>query len=256
MKILSRSRLHQSLGAIAIVLLFYQNGASEILNAYEHDLDLLSISIKNIEALISSQKTPSGAEQKLIKTLKDLKTKKAEIQTYYLKTATALVNLKAIDPILFDSINRIKDKKGNITHVYVKVVPEEAYLVPDDPRSTMAGYSIVAPSNEDGDICSTKYGTYTAYVEIKDIPHKSFCYSNVFLLAHEFGHLIYEIPNLAEYSRFYRATYNRASQLAGHHWNDPSGKTVEKTIKSFLRLYKDYRHELGSQEQAIIAKSH
>jgi len=176
------------------------------------------------------------------------------MQTYYLKTASALAKLKLIDPFLFGSINSIKDKKGNVTHIYVKVVPGGTYHVIKDTQSPTAGYSLVTPTEDDADVTFTKYGIHTAYVEVQDLPHKPFCYSDVFLLAHEFGHLVYEVPNLADYSKFYRATYNRSCQLMGHQWNDPSGKAVDKTLKSFLRLYRGYKKELGRPLQSIIAK--
>ena len=46
------------------------------------------------------------------------------------------------------------------------------------------------------------------------------------LLAHEFGHLKYIVPNISDYHEFYVENYslNNGSQLIGHSLNDASNK--------------------------------
>jgi len=69
MKTLSKRKSTCWLIAVAIVLLCCQKGAGEIINAYECDLKLITLSINNLETLILSPQTPEGAKGGLIEKL-------------------------------------------------------------------------------------------------------------------------------------------------------------------------------------------
>jgi hypothetical protein len=59
------------------------------------------------------------------------------------------------------------------------------------------------------------------------------------VLAHEFGHVKYQVPNLASYMSFYKKRYNNVlkTNSIGHDVDDPSGKSA---IQSGNRFQKNF----------------
>ena len=99
--------------------------------------------------------------------------------------------------------------------MYVKFVPRS-----EIQAGTLATTNIDQLAN-DKHACYSTYGPHTVSVKIIIAKH------SLIVLAHEFGHIRYQVPNLATYvdffSRHYQNYHMKANYL-GHKPNDPSGQ--------------------------------
>jgi hypothetical protein len=62
----------------------------------------------------------------------------------------------------------------------------------------------------------------------------------LWVLSHEFGHVLYQVPNLASYVDFHKDNYlSRIHDVnrVGHNPNDPSGKTATDFEVRFRKNY-------------------
>jgi len=62
------------------------------------------------------------------------------------------------------------------------------------------------------------------------------------VLAHELGHVKYQVPNLASYFEFHKNHYTNmpARTSMGHDIDDPSGKWASQFGKTFQKKYSDF----------------
>lgn len=230
---------------LSVVILFiflYQPGLlrAEIKNGYEIELEETRQSLENINTMIKMEGRNNRERMiKLKKYLIKLKKIEARQSIYSDKTRKLLLQLKEIDPTLFSEIDSIKDKKGNSTDVYVKVVPL-------NKGQEIHGSTNLDQYNFDEDMYSSNYGIKIASVIVAD------CFRSIFLLAHELGHVKYQVPNLAEYFNFYFKTYrNSVQSKKGHARADQSGMSADETVKSFTQLYVSYRQSKNSKAATI-----
>ncbi len=78
----------------------------------------------------------------------------------------------------------------------------------------------------------------------------------LWLLAHEFGHVKYQVPHLASYVDFYKSTYLRKSfnsNFIGHFDDDSSGKVAKSYGRRYQQNYKIYRKHIKSLVKEQIA---
>jgi hypothetical protein len=114
---------------------------------------------------------------------------------YYELTEQLLAQFRSIAPDLYHEIDTIKDDEGRSTDVYVKFMPEEEMKV------SVSGTTNIAQAEEDGNAYHSEYGAHTVSVRIA-IGKKS-----LGLLAHELGHVKYQVPYLVSYVKYYNMHY-------------------------------------------------
>lgn len=79
----------------------------------------------------------------------------------------------------------------------------------------------------------------------------------LFALAHEFGHLLYQIPNVAEYRDLYQKMYAGLGSNCiekGHHQSDPGALRANRVENHFYKSYHNYR-QFKKQERLARNKS-
>jgi hypothetical protein len=88
-------------------------------------------------------------------------------------------------------------------------------------RLSTAGTTNLDCLETDRDVYQSEYGPNTVSVKIASLPR------SILLLAHEFGHVKYQVLNLSTYMNFYSANYQNGtfnSSYIGHHSSDLSGR--------------------------------
>ena len=138
---------------------------------------------------------------------------------------------KIIDPELYNELDTIKDANGFVIDVFVKFIPREHATV------QAAGITNIALSKEFPGSYLSEYGEKSVSIIIWDVPN------SLTVLAHEFGHVKYQVPNLKSYYSFYRTNYIARvcdPNFLGHDTMDPSGKSAYRTERRFRDVYYEY----------------
>ena len=112
-----------------------------------------------------------------------------------------------------------------------------------------AGAAFFTSSVNDPDRCSSRYGEGSVLVEVW-IFNKALA-----VLAHEFGHLDYVVPNLKAYVRFYKQEYGPAGAdvMLGHRMDDPSGRVASVFEERFRKSYAAYLRKDPAPVMAPLA---
>ena len=139
-----------------------------------------------------------------------------------------LAELRIISPALYDEINFIKDYKGRPVDVYVKVIEKNEFPAP------LKASTNVGQDRTDKNAYSSEYGFNTVSVKVANVRKSSI------LLAHEFGHISYLVPNLAMYVKVYIEHYEKMMvdpNAMGHQPGDPSGGMARTYERKFAVAY-------------------
>jgi hypothetical protein len=148
---------------------------------------------------------------------------------YYDLTEGLLSQFKTIVPELYAQIDTIRDRLGRPVDVYIKFVPVDA----TDVKAW--GLTYIDQASDDKDAYKSEYGKFTVSVEVWVVRRA------LLVLAHELGHVKYQVPNLASYCDFYKANYdNPLTKNYGHSFDDPSGKWATEFGKTFQRKYAEF----------------
>jgi len=212
-----------------------------IKNGYEMEIMSAQQSLNALYALLSASKTLTTSEQLLLKTKIN---QHVDFISNYELTAHLLEQFSLISPELYYEIDTIKDKKGRTVDVYVKFVP--ANLLPE-PLSALTS---VQQHEEDEHCYMSEYGLNTVSVRIA-IQKKS-----LRLLAHEFGHVKYIVPNLSAYLKYsipYSKSVRHNSSHFGHYPGDPSGLIAQSYESKFRIEYFKFVKNENSQTYNPIA---
>ena len=100
-----------------------------------------------------------------------------------------------------------------------------------------SGTTNIAHLESDKNIYSSEYGAYTVSIKIASV-NKA-----LLLLAHEFGHAKYQVPNLESYFNYYSAYYQNdtfRSSYIGHNSNDASGRQALIYENAFRERYAEF----------------
>lgn len=149
---------------------------------------------------------------------------------YFQITETLLLHFRVVAPDLYDEMNRMQDKDGKPTNVFVKFILKEHSNV-QHPGTTYIQYK---PGDN---TCFSEYGVQSASVKVWIMD------TSLTILAHELGHVKYEVPNLAAYDAYHRENYrslNHEPNYIGHSPNDPSGKSAACFEKRFSESYRSH----------------
>ena len=116
--------------------------------------------------------------------------------SYYDLTESLLVQFKTIAPELYAEIDTIRDRLGRPVNVYIKFVPVDGTDVKAE------GTTYMNQSDYDKDAYHSEYGEFTVSVKVWIVPRA------LLVLAHELGHVKYQVPHAASYFEFYKKHYD------------------------------------------------
>jgi hypothetical protein len=219
------------------MVLIHVNIVAEIKNGYETRINEISIELENLKKRINEYK---NKDLKSIDRLTSHQKQKLNFEIDSLNqvilncelTERLLYQFRNIAPDLFNEIDTIKNAYGEKTDVYVKFVPDE------NMTESQLGSTLMGPCLDDENICYSEYGIRTVlvliYTRIKPL----------FVLAHEFGHVKYQVPHLASYMVYFKKTYLDQSfkgYFIGHYPTDPSGEVALRYERRFRKYFKIYK---------------
>jgi hypothetical protein len=159
--------------------------------------------------------------------------------TYHELTEKLLEQFRMISPDLFQEIDTLTDKKRRAIDVYVKFVTEK------EMTAGVVGTTNLGQDKNDPDAYESEFGMHA--VSVRVVIGKT----SLSLLAHELGHVRYQVPNLAVYLPFYSKFYlanNYTAKSIGHNDNDLSGQQARNFSNRFRT---DYLEFLRSGEKKL-----
>ena len=228
----------------ALSFLIFPRIFGEIRNGYERDIAFLRSSLQDLKDLLAENQKLSVFERARIR--QQIKSIHRHL-IYHQVTETLLQRFRLISARLYEEINDLKDGKGRSIDVYVKFLPE------DTPMESLGMVSL-RPSGVDSTGCSSEHGAASASVRIRMTNNA------LKVLAHEFGHLSYIVPNLRSYIGHYKSIYRKTGPIGelGHIHGDPSGSSAYKFEKRFSRAYVSYLKDKpkDTSPMSLVARTH
>ena len=229
---------------IAILLCHILSVHASIVNGFLQEKSLLEREIKNVVELLNEDNMDKAIWQ-IEKKLKQLRKKYALVLKKYSETEQLLAEFEIIDPKLFERVSKITNSDGTLTHVYVRYVDRTSEEFTDFSRNHFKAfaYTSVGQSPTNKNVCTSLFGTNTINVTIgKGVNEK-------LKLGHEFGHVLYLVPNLSDYNDFYNNNKRKLKKYNhGHSPFDPSYTFVESIEKNFGNKYKEYLNSIKKQK--------
>lgn len=209
----------------SLFLVTLPEASSEIKNGYEKEIESIMRSLKGLKNILRDYPDlPLRERRKIQKGLKAM----IDYVSYYELTEKLLHEFKSVAPALYNEIDSIKDGLGRPTDVYVKLIPKT------QARVQAAGITCLGQQPDDMYAYSSEYGNGTVSVKIWIVAKA------LWVLAHELGHVKYQVPNLRSYIKFYRNNYLRKASdpnHVGHNHDDPSGKSATMFEMQFHEYY-------------------
>jgi hypothetical protein len=199
----------------------------EIKNGYEKNISGTRQSLTTLRSrLFEDENITPGQRRKIQSTIATL----VDHVAYYDLTEGLLMQFKTIAPELYAQIDTISDRLGRPVDVYIKFVPVDATNV------KAWGLTYMDQSSDDKDAYQSEYGKFTVSVKVWIVRRA------LLVLAHELGHVKYQVPNLASYFEFHKGHYTNtpARTSMGHDIDDPSGKWATQFGKTFQKKYADF----------------
>jgi hypothetical protein len=205
--------------------LLFSHAFGEIKNGYEKDVVQMRASLRRYTALLQVNNNLTFYQRRKIK--HGIDSLVSNLSNYEL-TENLLKQFKDIAPDLYAEIDTLKDINGRNVKVYVKFIPVNGTEI----KAWGTTYMSEMTNNKNG-FCS-EYGMYTVSVKIW-IVNKA-----LFVLAHELGHVRYQVPHFAKYMTYYKNNYMFQIHPAislGHNGKDLSGKSAMDYVKRFRKEY-------------------
>ena len=223
--------------ALLAIVLIYFKVVAEIRNGYETKINETRIELENLKKIINEGKNRNSRSIDKLTYLQkqkmnfDIDSLNQVILNYEI-TENLLDQFRTIAPELFNEIDTIKNVYGEKTNVYVKFQPDEKMI------ESQLGRTLMGSCLDDKNICYSEYGIRTVLVMIYTRTKQ------LFVLAHEFGHVKYQVPHLASYMDYFQKTYLDQPYdryFIGHYPTDPSGKVALRYERRFIRCYKIFK---------------
>jgi hypothetical protein len=185
----------------------------KIKNGYQSEIANCQKALDELRAMLESDDLTSTQRKKI----KSRITAIEDHIVFYHLTEELIRQLKMVSPDIYEEMNVLTDKRSRETDIYVKVVKQD-----ESPTREFDGAAFFSQSGGDEDRCTSKYGEGTVSIRV------SAATNTLAILCHEFGHLKYIVPNLAEYIRFHKKRYSHMfdAWLTGHDAYDKSGATA------------------------------
>ena len=227
---------------IVIAVLWINPSYAKIMNGYEPEIEGVYSSLGRLNAILLD---PDVRLNIFERTAIDSKINQLlERILYYELTQQLLTQFRFISPELYAAVDSIRSLTGEAVIVYVKFVPTTSM------RHQAQGTTNIAQCEVNEHTYWSEFGPNTVSVKIASL------IKAMHLLAHEFGHVLYQVPNLARYIEFYEETYlteSFKSNYIGHNDNDPSGRTALKCERQFKQDYLSYLRARGAHRQNTLA---
>jgi hypothetical protein len=197
---------------VAVYFFALQSLMGEIKNGYASQIEGMHESLNALNTLLHGDANLSVFQRATIKAKIN---KLVEYISYFELTETLLHQFKEIAPDMYDEIDALKDNSGQPVTVFVRFVSEL------EMQRGAAGTTNLNHIDDDRNIYQSEYGIRTVSVKIASVSKA------LTLLAHEFGHVSYQVRHLATYVVYYATYYQNEtfnSKFIGHNSNDPSGQ--------------------------------
>ena len=185
----------------------------------------------SLHALITLLREDTNLSLFQRETMKAKINKLVEYISYFELTETLLHQFKDIAPEMYNEIDALKDNTGEPVTVFVRFVPES------EMQRGAAGTTNLNHHENDRNIYWSEYGVRTVSVKIASVSKA------LTLLAHEFGHVSYQVRHLATYVEYYSTYYLNEtfnSKVIGHNSNDPSGLKAIEYENMFRHQYSGF----------------
>lgn len=229
---------------LVCILLFASSAVfGEIKNGYEKNIEPMKESLAYLQNILENGDLSSFQRRKVEASIQVL----VNYISYYELTENLLSQYKIIVPQLFSEIDTITDRLGRPVDVYVKFVPIDATEV------KAWGITQVSQMENDKDAYVSEYGPFTVSIKVWVVSRA------LLVLSHEFGHVKYQVPNLASYLEFHKMCYKNTRMLTfiGHSPNDPSGKSANHFGSIFKQTYANFlatRNEKPQSPTVLLTK--
>jgi hypothetical protein len=199
----------------------------DIKNGYEKNIEASKESLKILRAKLLEDGSITVAQRRRLQSTIAILVNHV---SYYQLTEGLLIQFKTIAPELYAEIDTITDRLGRPVNVYIRFVPIDGTDVKAE------GTTYMDQSLSDQDTYVSEFGEFTVSVKVWIVPRA------LLVLAHELGHVKYQVPNLASYFAYHKTRYHDTStpNSIGHDTGDPSGKSAMAFGKSFLKIYNDF----------------
>ena len=212
---------------LVCILLFACSAVfGEIKNGYEKNIEQTRESLTYLQNLLGNTDLSVFRRHKVEASIQIL----VNHISYYELTENLLSQYQIIAPRLFSEIDTITDRLGRPVDVYVKFVPIDATEV------KAWGITQVSQMENDKDAYVSEYGPLTVSIKVWIVSRA------LLVLSHEFGHVKYQVPNLASYLEFHKMHYKDTgmSTFIGHSPNDPSGQSANHFGNIFKQTYSNF----------------
>ena len=213
---------------MAVYLIALQSLMGEIKNGYASEIEGMHESLNALNTLLREGKNLSPFQRATIKANIN---KLVEYISYFELTETLLHQFKVVAPQMYDEIDALKDNTGQPVTVFVRFVPEL------EMQRGAAGTTNLNHVEDDKNIYWSEFGVRTVSVKIASVMKA------LTLLAHEFGHVLYQVSHLSTYVEYYSIHYQNEtfnSKYIGHNSNDPSGLKAGEYENSFNEQYSNF----------------
>lgn len=225
---------------LAVSLFSYNCLDAQIKNGYE-EINGVRESLTSLTNILASDVDMSLSKKNQIRTNIE---KLSEYIMYYQLTEELLEQFELIAPQLYSSIDSIKDGRGRPVTVYVRFAPER------EMQKGAHGTTNINQSRHDASLYSSEYGDGTVSVKIASVTR------SLRLLAHEFGHVFYQVRNLERYVIDYAAWYQNETfnaKYIGHNGNDQSGRKALEYENLFREYFLAYSRNAAVKIDSPLA---
>jgi hypothetical protein len=213
---------------------FYHSTYARIRNGYEPQLQTARISYDALTLLANDPGASPKEKRRVNEQLRHLK----EFLAAHEATEKVVRQLQQISPSIYLQMDTLVDCNGRAVDIYIKCVRSFS------TKARAAGITFIAQSlRKDGTYLS-EYGEATVSVKIWIVENA------VFILAHELGHVSYQVKNLLSYISFHKQTYRNLdlNEYIGHHPRDPSGMASTAMEERFESDYRNFIKAGGKLE--------
>lgn len=199
---------------LAIASIYSNSMFAAVKNGYGLHIYEVRESLKALQAILDEIDTLSvfqkgEIKRKIVSLL--------EFVTYHELTEQLLWQFRLIAPDLYNRVDSVRSRDGRQITVYVRFVSEK------DMQHGAHGTTNIGHVVNDPDLYNSEFGPASVSIKIASVNR------SLVLLAHELGHVFYQVKNLATYIPFYSKLYQNEtfnSTYIGHADDDPSGSTA------------------------------
>jgi len=210
------------------------NLQGKVRNGYESKIGEFRSSLKCLETILKQPDLPLSQRRQIKLSIDRLR----QSIRYFDLTNEMLETFRALSPDLFLAVDTIKNVYGESVDVFVAFVPKRAMLKGIQGTTNLA--------------CTPDMNRYVSEYGVNTVSVRITCMSRGYkLLAHEFGHVWYQVHHLAAYMNYVHEHYPDAgfgTMAIGHNSHDPSGSTANLFEVIHHNNFKDIRQHVRIED--------